>query len=71
MADDPLDKKEQRQWGKIRKKLKFDSGDSGLSDAQEKVIDKIVGRGIKATPKKEREADVQVLLPKASERETE
>lgn len=66
-----LDKKEQRQWSKIRKKLKFDGGDSGLSDAQEKIIDKIVKRGVEATPKKDRQDDVQVLLPKKSEREEE
>ena len=70
MAEE-LDNKEQRHWGKVRKKIKFDSGDSGLSSDQEKLLDKYLGRGIKATPKKERVEDINILLPKQTERESE
>lgn len=72
MAEYPIEKKEQGLWGKIRKKLIFkkDATD-GLGAEQERLVDKYVGRGIKATPKEERERDIKILLPKASEREIE
>lgn len=72
MAEYPIEKKEQGLWGKIRKKLIFKKDENtGLGEEQEKLIDKYVGRGIKVTPKEERERDIKILLPKQSERETE
>ncbi len=70
MAEYPVEKGEQGLWGKIRKKLTFKKDENpSVGTEQEKLIDKYVGRGIKVTPKEERERDIKILLPKASERE--
>ena len=70
VAED-LDKKEQRQWGKAVERMKYVKGDDEPELGQKKVVEKLVARGLKATPKKEREEDLQKLLPKKSDREVD
>ncbi|TSC62713.1 MAG: hypothetical protein G01um101448_268 [Parcubacteria group bacterium Gr01-1014_48] len=68
---EPVDKKEQKLWEKVGDRLKYvpKEGEADLTKEQEKRVKRIFGKGVMATPKKDREEDMKVLLPKKADRE--